>query len=75
MLALYKAGKSSGWLARKFGVSESWPRALAHRSGFRRDYSWHEEVRREAAAGVPLARLADRYGVTWQRVWQIARAA
>lgn len=29
MLELYRAGKSGGWLARKFGVSESYPRFLS----------------------------------------------
>jgi hypothetical protein len=37
MLHLYVAGKSGGWLARKFGVSESYPRWLAHKRGFRRE--------------------------------------
>lgn len=75
MMSEYRAGKSAGFLSRKYGCCESYPRALAHREGFKRDYSWHEDVRKAAARGVRISTLARRYNRTWQRIWQIARAA
>lgn len=75
LLNEYKAGKTSGILSRKYGVTSSYVHALASRNGYRRDYSWHDKVRLLASRGLGPTELAERYHVTPQRISQIVGAA
>lgn len=75
LLSEYKAGKTSGILARRYGVTANYVHVLASRNGYRRDYSWHEEARRAVQSGARPTDLAAKYNVTPQHISMLASRA
>lgn len=71
MLRLYVSGKSSGWLARKFGVSDSYPRWLAHKRGFRRE----QPISQQRAERPSRIRVCEEVGALRWLSDRLARSA